>query len=196
MGLPLIVKENWKKRGSGFEDDSNDDYPNLGKDLPKAQGKDLGGPVVLELESETDSITTTTTGAGAKLDQIGQLCKDNFADPVKEPFHTTLMTDIQTYSADWVIQAIELALSPARANGKTKTWGYVEGILKSWQRCGGPENDKKGQSNGHTQTTNQNNGQRHSKPSLTERPANRTGGNADDLARFVAAHARTSGGRA
>lgn len=49
-----IVKENWKKRGSGFEDDSNDDYPNLGKDLPKAQGKDLGGPVVLELESELE----------------------------------------------------------------------------------------------------------------------------------------------
>jgi hypothetical protein len=142
-----------------------------------------------ESESESDSTTTTSP----ILDQIGQLCKDNFTDPCSdELFKANLKKQIQLYTAQGVLDAINLALSPDRANGRNKTWGYVKAILK------GQAQDKQngGKPNGSYQTTNQNNGRRPSKPSLTERPANRTGGNADDLARFVAAHARTSGGRA
>jgi hypothetical protein len=145
-----------------------------------------------ESDTESDINTTTTAHTCAILDQIGQLCRENFFDPEIEPYHTDLKQQIKLYGADEVLANINLALSPDRANGTPKAWGYVKGILKSKAK----EKQDGGTQNGSHQRTNQNNGRRHSKPSLTERPANRTGGNADDIARFVAAHARTGGGRA
>jgi hypothetical protein len=47
-----------------------------------------------------------------------------------EPGHTALLKACQEFTPKKVLWAIELALSPEKANGKPKTWGYVLGILQ------------------------------------------------------------------
>lgn len=64
------------------------------------------------------------------LDRIGILCKTNFFNPFHEPGRKALLSACQEYTASKVLWAIELALSPEKANGKPKTWGFVLGILK------------------------------------------------------------------
>lgn len=84
------------------------------------------------------------------LDKIGLLCKTNFFNPKIDPYKSNLLKTIREYTAVKVLWAIELALSPEKANGKAKTWGYVLGIL---------ENDKNGNhhigaTNGHNKQNN------------------------------------------
>lgn len=76
-------------------------------------------------------VTTIENSQKSTLDQIGYLCKANFSDPTKDPFKTKLIEAINTYTAKAVLEAIQIAISPERQNGKPKTWGYVLGILKN-----------------------------------------------------------------
>lgn len=77
------------------------------------------------------------------LDRIGELVKTNFFNPRIEPYHTSLFQTINEYSAQRVLWAIELALSPDKANGKPKTWGFILGILKK-DKEGSYETQKNG----------------------------------------------------
>jgi DNA-binding transcriptional regulator YhcF (GntR family) len=85
-------------------------------------------------DTDTDTDITTTIGAQSQkstLDQIGLLCKLHFSDPSIEPFKSQLIEVINTNTAEKVLDAILIAISPERQNGKPKTWGYVLGILKN-----------------------------------------------------------------
>lgn len=98
-------------------------------------------------ESFKNPILILDAHAHQILDKIGNLCRTNFFNPAREPFKTSLLKTVQDYTAERVLWAIELALSPEKANGKPKTWGFVLAIL---------EKDKDGsyeaRKNGHKET--------------------------------------------
>lgn len=64
------------------------------------------------------------------LERIGVLSRTNFSNPNIEPFRTSLITACHKYTSQKVLWAMEVALSPEKANGRPKTWGYVLGILE------------------------------------------------------------------
>lgn len=95
---------------------------------------------VSETFNETDQsqiqINSSTTSSSSPqteketLDQIGDLCREHFFEPSQEPYKSDLVQVVQKYSISKVLWAIQTALSPKRANGKSKSWGYVVGILE------------------------------------------------------------------
>jgi len=92
------------------------------------------------------------------LDKIGSLCRTNFFNPNYEPYKASLLKTIQEFSPKRVLWAIELALSPEKANGKPKTWGFVLAILEK-DKDGSYEARKNGESHyGHHSTSKTNAG--------------------------------------
>lgn len=106
-------------------------------------------------KKDSKEINTTTTGA-ALLQEVENLVKINFFDPTaNETNATELKATIMEYGLKPVLESIKLALSPERANGKPKQWGYVKGILRN----GGPDkkqDKKRGKQNGTTNDRRQN----------------------------------------
>jgi hypothetical protein len=93
--------------------------------------------------TDTDiDITTTTSEIGLKL--IDVLCRANFSDLQTNPaFIEVLKRDLKEYSWQDVLEAILIAVSPERSNGRPKTWGYVQGILKKGVNSPKPESERK-----------------------------------------------------
>jgi hypothetical protein len=98
---------------------------------------------------ESTSLLILDVHAREVLDKIGQYCKTNFFNPYVDPYKSNLLKTIREYTAVKVLWAIELALSPEKANGKPKVWGYVLGILES-DKNGTYQNGAS--KNGHNQT--------------------------------------------
>ena len=85
---------------------------------------------VTQIVDKDIDIITTTSEVGLRFIDI--LCCENFADPQTDAaFLTVLKQDIVTYSWQEVLEAILIAVSPERANGRSKTWAYVQGILRN-----------------------------------------------------------------
>lgn len=84
---------------------------------------------ICDTDIQITDITTTTMETGLKFIDI--LCRENFSDPqTDKAFLEVLKRDLQTYPWQEVLEAMLIAVSPERANGKPKTWAYVQGILK------------------------------------------------------------------
>lgn len=101
------------------------------------------------------------------LDKIGNLCRMHFFNPDTEPGHTALLDACQKYKPARVLWAIELALSPEKANGKSKNWGYVLGILEK-DKNGTYQN---GATNGHKNGASQENTQNQSRQAQSGQPS-------------------------
>lgn len=89
----------------------------------------------LPISSPSSNETTTTKVNDLKtqnLQQINDLCRHHFSSPTTDPlFKDDLLAQLSTHGAAKVLDAINLALSPDRANGKPKSWGYVKAILNN-----------------------------------------------------------------
>lgn len=87
-------------------------------------------------ESKEDLKDSTTMDA--QLKEIDQLVKKHFADPDRNrDFKKDLQDTITKYSPGEILNAIKIAISPDRQNGKGKTWGYVKGILRKREEKNG-----------------------------------------------------------
>lgn len=126
-------------------EDKSDSYANVKEqnvpiDLKEQNGANLNGykmsfakeqfvPLQESLQESKESLLLSAH-AREDLDRIGDLCKTNFFNPRIEPYKTSLIEAINKYTTSRVLWAIELALSPEKANGQPKTWGFVLGILE------------------------------------------------------------------
>lgn len=85
-------------------------------------------------QSQSQSLTSSSSSKPPTkketLNQIGDLCREHFSDPTQDPFRADLLQAIKAYSPVKVLWAIQTALSPKRQNGRSKSWGYVMGILE------------------------------------------------------------------
>lgn len=81
-------------------------------------------------ESDKNLLLLNAPAHDEILLRIGNLCRTNFSNPEFDPFKSSLIEAINRYTASKVLWAIELALSPDKANGKPKTWGFVKAILE------------------------------------------------------------------
>lgn len=139
-------REENEGEGAKVQNELMDDAKVQNELMAKVQNE----PIPKELPVPKDSITTTTTRtreeeAKLLLKECETLVKQHFFDPTRNAdCSTDLKATIKTYGLSVVIDAIKLAVSPDRANGTPRSWGYVKGILEN----GGPYKPKE-QKNGH-----------------------------------------------
>lgn len=103
---------------------------------------------VRDTDTEVDTdIDITTITKDAALYIIDNLCRQHFANADdSQSFQYDLKETIKTYGYADTLEAICIAISPERANGRPKQWGYVKGILKK-----GIDSKKEVISNGRSQ---------------------------------------------
>lgn len=119
------------RNGTGEEVDSNE-YTKRFRNVSETDQSQI------QSQSQIDS-TTTTTNARARKETFAQICQtyENEIGLLSPMVRDMIADDSETYPADWIIQAIQIAVKRQKRN-----WGYIEGILKQWRSIGGPQNDK------------------------------------------------------
>lgn len=132
-----FVKGQTQNNGGNSENGVGQSLSEIGKDLAEPLPKDLGEAIELVVESEIDP--TTTTNTRARKETFAQICQtyENEIGLLSPMVRDMIADDSETYPADWIIQAIQIAVKRQKRN-----WGYIEGILKQWRSIGGPQNDK------------------------------------------------------
>ena len=137
------------KRASGTKEGETESTDEGAKVQNEPRAKVQNEPTPKELPLPKDTNTTTNAHTREEniqlLKDIEKLCKQHFFDPNANEENAVALKDaIKAHGLRPLYDAIKITISPERANGHPKSWGYVLAIFEN----GGPYKPKE-QSNGH-----------------------------------------------